>query len=45
MTKKEHLTIPGLNKIVGLKSALNKGLSEDLVKSFPDVNIMKRPIF
>lgn len=45
MTKKEHLTILGLNKIVGLKSALNKGLSEDLVKSFPNVNFMKRPIF
>lgn len=39
---KEHLTISGLNRIVRLKSALNKDLSDDLMKKFP--NLIKIPL-
>lgn len=45
LANKEHLNILGLNKIVGLKSALNLGLSEDLKLEFKDVIPMERPAF
>lgn len=43
INNKEHLTFSGLKKIVRFKSALNKGLPEYLINSFPDV--MERPTF
>jgi len=45
VVNKEHLTIKGLNKIVELKSILNKGLSEILRVNFPGINLIERPIF
>ena len=39
---KEHLTQQGLEDIVGLKVNLNKGLSEELKKAFPNVVPVKR---
>jgi group I intron endonuclease len=41
---KEHLSIEGLRKIVGIKASLNKGISEELTKYFPEIIIVKRPI-
>jgi hypothetical protein len=37
----EHLTLTGLMKILSLKSALNHGLSDKLLKAFPNVLILK----
>ena len=45
IANKEHLSLSGLNKIVGIKSALNLGLSEDLKQNFKDANLMVRPAF
>lgn len=41
---KEHLTIEGLNKIVGIKAMMNgNGLSEKLKIAFPNVPLVARP--
>jgi hypothetical protein len=37
MNQKEHLTLKGLNKVVAIKSYMNKGLSSELNKAFPDI--------
>lgn len=37
MTRKEHLTEAGLNRIVSIRAELNKGLSEQLKQEFPNV--------
>jgi len=42
---KEHLTMQGLQKIVSLKAILNLGISNNLVKNFPEIKIMKRDIY
>lgn len=42
---KEHLTIEGLHKIVNLKATLNLGISNDLIKSFPETKIMERDVY
>jgi hypothetical protein len=34
INKKEHLTLEGLNKILALKSSLNKGLPSSLKEAF-----------
>jgi hypothetical protein len=34
---KEHLTIEGLRKIVGIKASINKGLTEELKTAFPGI--------
>lgn len=36
MNKKEHLTKEGLQKIVNHRASMNRGLSEDLYKNFPN---------
>jgi hypothetical protein len=41
---KEHLCNKGLLRIVSLKGSLNKGLSENLKESFPNVIIAKKHI-
>lgn len=41
--RKEHLTTEGLKKIVSIRAALNKGLSENLNTVFPDVVPSIRP--
>jgi hypothetical protein len=40
---KEHSSLEGLLKIIGIKSALNLGLSESLVNSFPGIEPVARP--
>ena len=43
MEKGEHLNKEGLKKIVSLKASLNKGLSNKLKISFPDLIKIERP--
>lgn len=40
---KSHLTTEGLNKIISIKYALNKGLPESLKIAFKDVKPLIRP--
>ena len=41
----DHLTREGLNKVVELKSVLNKGeLAIELAKAYPVINFIQRPI-
>jgi LAGLIDADG endonuclease len=42
MYKKKHLTIEGLREIVSISASLNLGLSDELVKAFPDITPIKR---
>lgn len=42
---KEHLTLDGLLKLVGLKASLNLGLPEDLQKAFPSAIPVMRPSY
>lgn len=44
LLNKEHLHEEGLNKILSLKSLLNKGLSEKLKLAFPSVKTIDRPV-
>jgi hypothetical protein len=44
INKKEHLTLEGLAKIWGIAASINRGLSEELVKSFPNINPVERPM-
>ena len=45
MANKEHLTESGLNKIVSMKSILNKGLNENLKVHFTEVTVqIKKPL-
>ena len=37
MKNREHLTHEGLRKIVALKASMNRGLTEELVKAFPNI--------
>jgi hypothetical protein len=41
---KNHLSIDGLYKIVNIKAAMNKGLSEELKSNFINLNIVERPL-
>ena len=43
ISNKEHLTKTGLDKLVSLRSVLNKGLSERLQLAFPDIKPALRP--
>ena len=42
--RKEHLAEDGLRKIVAIKAAMNRGLSDVLKKAFPDVVPVVRPL-
>lgn len=44
MNKKEHLTEEGLCKIVSIRAALNRGLSEELKIAFPNIIPVERPV-
>jgi hypothetical protein len=44
ISRKEHLTMDGLRKIVGIRASMNRGLSDVLKNSFPNVNIISRPV-
>jgi hypothetical protein len=41
--QKEHLTPAGFEKILALKSSLNKGLSDELREAFPNIVPVERP--
>lgn len=40
---KEHLTLEGLSKLVGIKASLNNGLPAQLKEVYPDVEPVNRP--
>jgi hypothetical protein len=44
MNKKEHLYLKGITRIINYKASMNKGLSEKLTNSFPNITLIKRPI-
>jgi len=44
INKKEHLTIEGLHKIVAIRGSINRGLSSELKRGFPDIVASGRPI-
>src|SRR5690606_18979200 len=39
---KEHLTVEGLSRLVGVKASLNNGLPSELKEAYPDVEPAKR---
>jgi hypothetical protein len=41
---KEHLTPEGISKIIAIRSSMNKGLSDSLKLSFPNIIPIERPI-
>jgi hypothetical protein len=45
MNQKAHLTVEGLQQIISIKAVINKGLSDELNLSFPDVKFTRRPLF
>ncbi len=42
--EKEHLTDEGLRKIVAIRASINKGLSGKLIKAFPNIKSIKKPV-
>jgi hypothetical protein len=44
LKSKEHLTKKGFDKILAIKSSMNKGLSEELQLVFPYISSVNRPI-
>jgi hypothetical protein len=44
MSRKEHLTIEGLHKIVAIRAALNWGISPELKTAFPNITPIQRPL-
>lgn len=44
INKKEHLTTEGLLKIVSIKASINKGLTVALLKAFPGIIPVDRPL-
>ncbi len=41
---KEHLTLEGLQKILGIKGSLNLGLSDEIKTNFPNIRTIERPL-
>jgi hypothetical protein len=41
---KKHLTKEGLDKLIAIKSSINKGLSEELKQAFPHVEPVLKPL-
>lgn len=44
VVNKEHLTTKGLERIIGLRASMNRGLSDKLNESFPNVVRDIRPL-
>jgi hypothetical protein len=44
MRKKEHLTVEGLQKIVGIRASMNLGLSDALKENYPNITPEDRPL-
>lgn len=43
ISRKEHLTIEGLRKIVAIRASMNKGLTDTLKDAFPGIIPVQRP--
>jgi LAGLIDADG endonuclease len=43
-SNKNHLSIEGLQNIINIKAAMNKGLSDELKSNFINLNIVERPL-
>ena len=43
-SRKEHLTLSGLHKIVAIKASMNRGLSDKLKAAFPNTIPVQRPL-
>jgi len=43
MVVKDHLKEPGLYRIISLKTALNRGISQKLKEEFPNIAVLERP--
>jgi hypothetical protein len=44
ISRKEHLTLEGLRKIVGVKASINLGLSDSLKVAFFDIKPIEKPL-
>ena len=44
ISRKEHITLAGLQKIAAIKASLNWGLSEELMIAFPNTIPVQRPL-
>jgi len=44
VSRKEHLTLSGLSRLVAIKASINRGLSPELKESFPNVIAVERPL-
>jgi hypothetical protein len=44
MNRKEHLTLEGLHKIVGIRASINNGSSDTLKSVFPNISSVLRPV-
>jgi len=44
VSRKEHLTMEGLKKVVAIKASINLGLSDELKEAFPDILPVQRPL-
>lgn len=44
INNKEHLTREGLAKIISLRASINKGLTLELSRAFPNVTPVERPV-
>lgn len=43
INKKEHLDIKGIKKIISIRASMNKGLTDNLIKFFPDIIKIDKP--
>lgn len=44
VSRKEHLTLSGLSRLVAIKASINRGLSPELKESYPNVIAVERPL-
>ena len=44
MDNKQHLTDEGLQEIINIKAAINRGVSEELLAEFPNTDPVSRPL-
>jgi hypothetical protein len=43
INRKEHLDIKGIKKIISIRASMNKGLTDKLIKFFPDIIKIDKP--
>jgi len=44
ITRGDHLIDTGWDKLLSIKATINKGLSDELIKTFPHIIAIKRPL-